>query len=307
MAPSPTLPQLVLTIALALTLVGGCLAVWTWGVVQFSLGRAVIPFRHRHAVPWNGLDVLILVLFHIGVLAVGMRILMPPAPRPAGKQAEKADAAAEKNEHVVVQLWREDPRTVTKLVAAIAAAIVAPLVEEFLFRLLLQGWFEAVERRLRRQLRGLRSMLPGLLPVVTVAALFAAMHFRHGPSEQDAPVLIRALIGNAMAGVVTIVMGVAWLRVRAGATLADFGIEPRRLRGDVALGLAAFVAIGPPIYLLKSLLILRFSPGIADPISLFFFALVLGILYYRTHRIVPAITLHMALNGVGMLLLLLGA
>jgi membrane protease YdiL (CAAX protease family) len=246
-------------------------------------------------------------LFHIGVLAMGMRILMPPAPQPAGKQAEKPAAAAERNEHDAVRVWREDPRVATKLVIVFTAAIVAPLVEEFLFRLLLQGWLEAIERRLRRRLPGLRRTLSGLFPIVTVAALFAAMHFRSGPSDHDAPVLIRVLIGNALASVVTVVMGVAWLWVRAGATLADLGIEPRRLGGDVALGLAAFVAIGPLVLLLKILLILRFSPGIADPISLFFFALALGTLYYRTHRIVPAITLHMALNSVGVLLLLLGA
>jgi membrane protease YdiL (CAAX protease family) len=99
---------------------------------------------------------------------------------------------------------------------------------------------------------------------------------------------------------------VAWVRLRTRATWADFGIEPRAVGRDFGLGLAAFLAVAPPIYVLQMSLVKWVSPGTADPISLFFFALVLGILYYRTHRIVPAIALHMALNGTSLLFLLLG-
>lgn len=38
-----------------------------------------------------------------------------------------------------------------------------------------------------------------------------------------------------------------------------------------------------------------------DPIPLFFLALALGYLYYRTHRLWPSIVLHAALNGMSML------
>jgi len=44
-------------------------------------------------------------------------------------------------------------------------------------------------------------------------------------------------------------------------------------------------------------------PDVApDPIPLFFFALALGILYLRTHRISAPITLHVALNGTSLAL-----
>ena len=39
-----------------------------------------------------------------------------------------------------------------------------------------------------------------------------------------------------------------WLKFAAGATLADFGIVPRKLAGDVRLGLLAFLAVTPPVY-----------------------------------------------------------
>ena len=41
-----------------------------------------------------------------------------------------------------------------------------------------------------------------------------------------------------------------------------------------------------------------------DPIPLFFLAVVLGYLYAKTHRILPGIVVHMALNGLSMLILI---
>jgi membrane protease YdiL (CAAX protease family) len=40
-----------------------------------------------------------------------------------------------------------------------------------------------------------------------------------------------------------------------------------------------------------------------DPVALFILALVLGTLYYRTHRIVPSIVTHAAFNATTLLLL----
>ena len=39
--------------------------------------------------------------------------------------------------------------------------------------------------------------------------------------------------------------------------------------------------------------------AVADPIPILFLAMALGILYYRTHRIVPSLVLHMAFNAAG--------
>jgi membrane protease YdiL (CAAX protease family) len=40
-----------------------------------------------------------------------------------------------------------------------------------------------------------------------------------------------------------------------------------------------------------------------DPVPLFFFALVLGTIYYRTHRILPTIVTHAAFNATTLLVL----
>ena len=95
--------------------------------------------------------------------------------------------------------------------------------------------------------------------------------------------------------------GRLWSRPRAdphGSDGADFGFVPAKLWADVRLGLVAALAVVGPIQLLQVLLQTFVMPKevAADPLSIFVFAAVLGTLYCRTHRIVPGITLHVALN-----------
>jgi hypothetical protein len=100
---------------------------------------------------------------------------------------------------------------------------------------------------------------------------------------------------------------VAWLRGRVGATAADLGWTPKTASGDVKLGLATFAAIAAPIYAVQITFQYLLPANLApDPAPLFFFALVLGALYYRTHRLLPLIVLHAALNGTSLLLAWLG-
>jgi hypothetical protein len=67
---------------------------------------------------------------------------------------------------------------------------------------------------------------------------------------------------------------------------------------QIRVRLLAFGAVAAPLYFMQGTLgtLMPGSPWV-DPITLTCFALVLGTLYYRTHRIVPSIVLHMALNA----------
>jgi hypothetical protein len=97
-----------------------------------------------------------------------------------------------------------------------------------------------------------------------------------------------------------------WLvRTRSGATAADLGFVRKKLAADVRLGLLAFATVTAPILLLQYVLtrfVLPENHVAADPIPLFLLALMLAVVYYRTHRIVPAIVTHMAFNATGLLL-----
>ncbi|MDG2207879.1 MAG: CPBP family intramembrane metalloprotease, partial [Pirellulales bacterium] len=141
--------------------------------------------------------------------------------------------------HPIEKMMLSNPSTGVLFWAFCTAVIAAPLVEEFLFRVILQGWLEKAFVRTKRfaeaQTAGeevteeqLSSQSPNTTfmwqPIVLSSITFALPHAGHGP----------------------------------------------------------------------------------DPIPLFFLAMVLGYLYAKTHRILPGIVVHMALNGTSMLILLTG-
>ncbi len=188
---------------------------------------------------------------------------------------------------------RRDPWTI--LLVVLSAVVVVPIAEEFLFRLVLQGWLESAELRLRRWRPGLLSLRPGVWPIVLASLLFAAPHARSAAPPEDLERLMLQMTIPLIAYPLILALAVAWLRLRSGATAVDLGVVPSRFFSDCRTGILAFLAVAVPIYGLQGLLSQILD--VPDPITLFFFASTLGFLYGRTHRLVPAIVLHMALNG----------
>jgi membrane protease YdiL (CAAX protease family) len=216
---------------------------------------------------------------------------------PAIQQVDDSGTA-----HTVARLFDEADLRVL-WVCALSAVVVAPIVEEFFFRVLLQGWLEAGQRRLRPQMPTLGRLVPGALgPILLTALLFARVHFRVDTPMLPASFLTLILAADGAAKLVAMTFAVVLLRAGFGATVADLGWVRERFLADVGLGLLAFAAVAAPIYaaflLLGNLVLPKYLAP--DPFVLFPFALVLGILYHRTHRIVPAIVLHMSLNATSL-------
>jgi len=262
-------------------------------------------YQPRRPVPWRIIDVLLaLSLYFIMPICVVVMardwLAMAPASAVRVDENAKPDAV-----HPLARVLLESPSAWAIVACVLTAVVVAPIIEEFLFRLILQGWLEAVERRLRRQIPRLRSLAAGVLPVASASLLFAAMHFRLPSPRLDVDAQVFLLCVLATANLLTASSVLCWVRFAAGATLGDLGIVPGRLWADIQLGMLAFLAITVPVYVLlfmvRSLLPENTA---ADPIPLFLLAAVLGGLYYRTHRIVPAIVLHMAFNATGVSLAL---
>jgi membrane protease YdiL (CAAX protease family) len=78
-------------------------------------------------------------------------------------------------EHPLAKLIMQKPDTLLLALAAVSAMAVAPLSEEFLFRVVLQGWLERPMRRLRRRGR-FWALSSRVFPIITSAGLFALMH-----------------------------------------------------------------------------------------------------------------------------------
>jgi membrane protease YdiL (CAAX protease family) len=260
----------------------------------------VLPYQPRKPVPWQGAHLVALAATYIAlqlVLVLLLRVWLgsgltePPPP----------DQQRLSSEHVVAQALEQGGASML-ILCAVAVVVVAPIVEEFLFRVLLQGWLEARERGWRRRMAAIRSLSRGLLPVLLSSLLFAAVHYRGQKPQLQAEYLFWLLLANAAANVLTLLVAIGLLRFTARATTADLGWDPRYFWSDVRWGLLAFLAAAPPVYMLQIVLQQYVVPGTvaADPIPLLLFAVVLGTLYFRSHRIVPSITAHAALNAASL-------
>jgi len=102
----------------------------------------------------------------------------------------------------------------------------------------------------------------------------------------------------------TFAFALVLLRTGSGATWSDLGFASKRLLGDLRLGLWGFAAVCTPVVFLQYVTVVHLQPqGVSgDPIPLLPLALMLGLLYYRTHRLAPAIVLHMAFNATNLVL-----
>jgi membrane protease YdiL (CAAX protease family) len=197
----------------------------------------------------------------------------------------------------------------TLLLGGASVIIIAPVAEEFFFRVLLQGWLEKVERAWRRRLPTFRRWMPSAAgPVLISSFVFASQHFRKQAPVVDLDVFTLLLACDGIIKIISIIFTVLFLRWRVGATAADLGWAPENILPDLRLGLVTFAAILVPIYgsviVASQLLSKEFAP---DPISIFFFAIALGLLYNRTHRAAPSIALHMALNATSLAMFYLGS
>jgi membrane protease YdiL (CAAX protease family) len=193
-----------------------------------------------------------------------------------------------------------------RAVAVVMAVLVAPVFEEFFFRVLLQGWLEALWSRWRRRNPELRLAPASWLPIALPAVLFALMHFRSGKEPHEPQYLSSLFLAQMAADLIVLGLAILVLRFAAGATAADLGWKPEKLPSDVKLGLLALLAaIGPLLALQTVLTGLVKSSGLdyaPDPVPLFFLALVFGVLYRRTHRIAPSLVLHVAFNATSVVL-----
>jgi membrane protease YdiL (CAAX protease family) len=288
---------------IGLLLLAASVRVWAWIARCQARGETVIVYEPRRPVPWGAIDVLLVVLFFVvtsgWIASIDTALFHVPREPPPGVVNAAPDAS-----HPLVVLMRYD-RSLASLALCLASGVLAaPIAEEILFRLLLQGWLEAAERRWRRRLPALRRVVRGLAPVLISSLVFALLHFREAMPAVNPRWLMHAFARGMASNSLTVGFALALVYVRVGATAADLGFSRARFWSDVRLGLLAFMAVAVPIYLLQFVLI-AVLPGrlAADPITMVFFALALGLLYHRTHRIVPSIVLHMALNATSLVAL----
>ena len=292
-----------------------CAGVWRQVFARRRAGLPILPLARRRPVPWLGRDVLLVfltALFFIPWLAsIAVEAIAAGAvPKAAADcrsgivplPGKRRDAAST---HPAEQLLASGRWELIVLVEVLAV-IVAPVFEEFLFRVVLQGWLEAVWSRNRRRGPTLRKPPRTWMPIVLPAAFFALIHFRWERKPPPVDYLGVQFVGQIPASLLAVAVVIVLLRLVAGATPADLGWQPRKLAGDVEIGFAALVAVMPALLVLQVALVVALKRRhlllAPDPLPLFFLALVFGYLYQRTHRITPSLVLHASFNATSIAL-----
>jgi membrane protease YdiL (CAAX protease family) len=205
----------------------------------------------------------------------------------------------DQDEHPLIEMLREDSSPTLLLVSLFVAVLVAPIVEEFVFRVLLQGWLENVACRIGDFQAFLfgpavpdeKTFLPkkdgtAASDVRVADAEFAddavggGEHIESSPGvREDEPDPVDRQIANPYQS----------RESRPDAPRDVPAVKPGKMRPrywPIFVSSAIFAAV-------------HLGHGYA-PIPLFFLSLGLGYLYQQTHRVVPCIVVHLLLNASSM-------
>lgn len=190
-------------------------------------------------------------------------------------------------QHPIVDIVRRGGTQVLVLAAA-PALVVAPLCEEWLFRVLFQGWLEKLERLLAGASPP-RTSFQACDPSAAVATTTQQGLLSPNQVELHADPRPSTTIHESE--------NHAPLPPHASTAEGD-GLHEHPERG--LFGLPRGIA--PMVLSSGVFALMHWGQGPA-PIPLFLFALCLGYLYHQTHRLLPSMVVHFCLNATSMLML----
>ena len=249
----------------------------------------------KKSVPWKGWEVLLfLVIWFVAQIVCGImgavvgHFASPSQPLEPSAVMEQKDHG-----HPIAQLIEYGKNSpVVLLVAFFVGVVVAPLIEEFLFRLLLQGWLEA-------KLSHYRIPCASGVAIVTASFFFALLHT--GDSDTIAgQVLFFMFAFSIVSGLLITALGITYLVLMRNVRKTDlFGTEPFFRPRFFTLAGYCFVAL-LFIYGISGILDWWYPTSNTDPIPIFFFSLLLGTLYSKTQNIAYCILLHACLNATSL-------
>lgn len=241
------------------------------------------------SVPWTGFDVLLFFALWLTPFLISVVVSPPHVP--------VTEEVAENHGHPIAQLVIQCKNSpIIFLVIFLSAVVAVPLLEEFLFRMLLQGYIEAKFKQ---------CQLPYAsgMAIAIVSCFFAAMHMGdHKVIDADA--LLIGTIASIVFCLSIFLMGIGYLAWVKNARIADylFGTKwffhPKLI---TYTGLCLLTLLF--CFALNAILSNVFEGTNISPIPIFFFSLVLGIIYSRTQNLSYCILLHACLNGISLVAL----
>ena len=188
-------------------------------------------------------------------------------------------------------------KTTVVVLLFLAMVVGAPLIEEFLFRLLCQGWLEA-------KLLYFRVPFASNVAIIIVSFCFAAVHGPHSGDGLIGKAGFCVLVAYVVLQPLIFTLGIIYLIWKRNVKITDylFGTESfsaSKFFTNVRYGLLLFLLC----YGLAIFLVLIFEGAIGSP-AIFFFSLVLGKIYSQTKNLSYCILFHASLNLLTCTLLL---
>lgn len=190
------------------------------------------------------------------------------------------------SEHPLMTVFEREPSWWLFGVLSFVAVFAAPIAEEFLFRMLLQGWLEDLSRRLPGPISEWAEQSK---PEPVDDERFVPSQLGEQRFADDVPP-IQADLGDSQA-----------------AEAGNPYVAPQ-----VAFEGAEVVELAPvvhthvprwPLFLSAALFAILHASHGPDPIPLFVLAVGLGYVYRATHRLLPCVILHLLLNACSMAML----
>ncbi len=238
-----------------------------WIQARFSVGPSHIGFSARN-LPWHLLLGLLVGLATLPVIYVLMIVVS------LGLDTEYA--------HPLIEQMTEQGSLSAYMYGVITAAIIAPLAEEFLFRVILQGWMQSIP--FKSVFANIFGEIPGSARASAASRFDSSDSF--GVLASDASVAVSSA-ENPYA-----VMS------------SPVGTSPATQQAlDVQLESANWI---PPIWpsIVTGILfgLAHWGYGLSF-IPLIILGIVLGLVYRATHSIWPCVLIHFMLNGTSMAML----
>ena len=247
------------------------------------------PESKNTSVLWTGYDVLLFLALWLAPLFVSVII-----PHVSYSPEQTAAVSTSEYKHPIVQLVEQGKNSpMVFLVAFLSAVIVAPLVEEFLFRLLLQGWLET-------KLSRLQVPRASGVAIITVSCFFAAIHAgNHGAIDTSS--LVFGFIVSMIFSLLVFTSAVIFLVQRRNANVIPYFFGTGRFCLSQFLASAGYCLMTLVfIFGLFVVMVWCYPNTNVSPVPIFFFSLLLGTLYSKTRNLSYCILLHAFLNGTSL-------
>jgi membrane protease YdiL (CAAX protease family) len=247
------------------------------------------------SVSWTILDVLLFLALWLAaqVVCVAIAFALSPMPplEPDESMTMTATISTEEKEkdhgHPIFQMIEQGKDSpIILLVAFLAVVVAAPIIEEFLFRLLFQGWLETKIRPYQA--------------IAVVSLFFASLHARDSGAI-DAQVLFYMFGSMTVASLFVFVLGIVYLAWFRNVKLTPCLFGKGRFFHSHFFIYAGYCLLALIfIFAVKAVLMNTYPDANTNPIPIFLFSIVLGILYYQTKNLSYCILLHAFLNATSL-------